>query len=262
MLLRWPIGKALVQRREPSGGAYRRSILIVATGNQVQAHLEDDFHRFSVSLHHNEAHIIHIEGRALRFPWLTCAEAVFPLERLVGMELSRCSRAVFQHADGRFQCTHLFDLSGLAVAQAARGPGRRRYDIVVFDPQGGGRRAELKRDGEKLYCWRVRDDIIEAAPPFGRQSLLRLGKWAGENLAEDEAEAALVLRRAIHISGGRWFDLDSVPNAATLGSRATCHSFQPSVAPKGKRMVGATRDFSDRLEDLLSDVDRARKIDG
>ena len=87
---------------------------------------------------------------ALRTPWTLCRGAVNVLDRLVGMPLSADPQAVYRHADGRAQCTHLFDLAGLAISHAARGIAERQYDVEVpcLDPRAP-REALLSVDGQR-----------------------------------------------------------------------------------------------------------------
>ena len=66
----------------------------------------------------------------------------------------------------------------------------------------------------------------------------------------DEAEAALVLRRAVFISGGRGVDLDAPDRR--MGPRGGCWAWQPERAQRAVRMVGSTLDFTDRADDLTA----------
>ena len=79
--------------------------------------------------------------------------------------------------------------------------------------------------------------------------------WAEENLVDEEAEAAIVLRRACDISFGRAMDLDVYETAADLGEimLGTCHAFQPSTIELGRRNKGQTVDFSADADALLKE---------
>src|SRR3546814_12532079 len=73
--------------------------------------------------------------------------------------------------------------------------------------------------------------------------------WAGTSLNTDDAEAALVLRRAIFISGGRGRteELDRQPHAVARGG---CWVQQPERASLATREKGTSRDHSDRPPQL------------
>ena len=72
-------------------------------------------------------------------------------------------------------------------------------------------------------------------------------RWADATLPEDDAECAIVLRRACDIGMGRGMDLDAVPVADQLPADrwpAMCHTMQPGVVQVALRNVGTIRDFS------------------
>ncbi|MEE9609419.1 MAG: DUF2889 domain-containing protein, partial [Myxococcota bacterium] len=159
------------EERLPYGkGVFRRRFLLRRTApGRVVADMEDDFHRFRVFLEHDGRAVGGIRAEAIRYPWTQCPGATLPLKALVGMPLSLRSTAVGGHTNPRANCTHLFDLAGLAVSHAAADRERRLYDIAVPDRVGGvgGRtRAQLHRDGELILDWRVEGERIAQPPPF------------------------------------------------------------------------------------------------
>jgi hypothetical protein len=81
-------------------------------------------------------------------------------------------------------------------------------------------------------------------------------RWADATLAPEEAEAAIVLRRAADIGMGRGMDLDSIPVASQLPNSMTgiCHTMRPGVAEVAFRNTGSIRDFARAPDDLLRDV--------
>jgi hypothetical protein len=223
----------------------------------VSGELEDDFHRFGVTIAHDGHHVVGISGRAGRYPWTTCPGAVEPLRGLVGAALDTRLSALGQHAPAREHCTHLFDLAGLAIAHAARGaPTGRTYDVAIDDRNGKRTAPELWRDGESALRWQLAGRQLVGPPPFDGVSL-RGGfiSWAEATLDADTAEAASVLRRACDISLGRVMDLDGFETADMLGDavRGTCHSFQPGTIERAVRVKGQTRDFSPDADALLRD---------
>ena len=78
--------------------------------------------------------------------------------------------------------------------------------------------------------------------------------WARDLPTLDEAEAALVLRRAVFISAGRGVNLDAP--GRTTGPRGGCWVWQPERAEQATRNIGSTLDFTARPEALTRD-DRA-----
>jgi hypothetical protein len=170
------------------------------------------------------------------------------------MALSVRSTAVGDVVSARDNCTHMFDLAGLAVAHAARGGDRRQYDVLVPDPVDDRRRVTLERDHDPLLAWSVDHRTILDPPPYAGRAL-RGGflAWAEASLDPETAEAAIVLRRACDIAHGRMQDLDIYDDARPLlGFMAgTCFTFQPERGEQAVRMKGTIRDFTDHPERLL-----------
>lgn len=235
-------------------GAYRRRILLTASSGEVRAELEDDFHHFRVTIAYDGANVSAIRGEGVRFPWATCPLAAGQLAPIVGMPLSIRSTAVGDVVSARDNCTHMFDLAGLAVAHAARGGDRRQYDVVVPDPVDDRRQVTLDRDGEPLLSWAIDRHTILDPPPFEGRAL-RGGflAWAEEALDPETAEAAIVLRRACDIAHGRMQNLDVYDDARPLLAfmAGSCFTFQHERGELALRMKGTIRDFTDDPERLL-----------
>jgi len=235
----------------------RRAIDLRATDEAVEAWLEDDFHHFGIRLAHDGARVTAIEGIARRYPRDTCPGAVGILRELVGTPLAARATAHGQYTDMRWHCTHLFDLAGLAIAHAAAGRSRRRYDAVVPERLGAtagdtlallqrGRTAPvLYRDGDKVLAWELEGNTITGPESLAGISLGRGFRAWTESLPLDEAEAAHVLRRAVLIALGRHFDVSALPAADLSANRGACHSYQPEIAARSKHLIGTSRDFSD-----------------
>lgn len=218
---------------------------------QVRAVLEDDFHHFRVVIDYRDGRVLKARGEAPRHPFSACPEAAPALGELTGMALARIAHGVTQHTDATRQCTHMFELAGLAIAAAARAIPRRRYEIEVPRHVAGHTRAQLVRDDGYRLEWDVCDSTI-LAPPTYRGVNMREGmaRWALTNLDEDQAEAALLLRRCALIALGRVKDIDREPHARPTGR---CYAQQPQRAPQAIRIVGSTWDFSDRPQALCQD---------
>ncbi|HTD72835.1 MAG TPA: DUF2889 domain-containing protein [Steroidobacteraceae bacterium] len=216
----------------------------------MRACLEDDFHHFRVRIVHVIGTVQHVEGSAVRHPYSTCPLAAAQLTRLVNAPLNGLAHSIMRVADPSEQCTHLMELAGLAIAAAARSIAQRWYDIAVPRRVAGRTLATLDRDGRRMLAWELVDTTITAPAPFQDVPLRKgMAAWALANLSEDEAEAALVLRRCALISLGRAMNLDAQVHAEPTGR---CFVQQPERAPQGLRIVGSIIDFSEAAKDLCA----------
>ena len=236
-------------------GLYRRRIRIAVAPGFAQADLEDDPHRHGVQVEHDGMRVTAVHGVAERTPWSLCRGAVDVLDRLVGVALSPDPQAVYRHCDGRAQCTHLFDLAGLAISHAARGIAERQYDAEVpcFDTRAP-REARLRVDGCERLVWTLQRTAIVAPAPFAGQDLRTMMPWAKQHIADRDAfEAVIVLRRAVFTSGNRMYDMDRMATAADTGHvSGACHVFQHGVAERALREKGSTLDFGATPQSLLA----------
>jgi len=234
---------------------FRRRIILRSQFSPAQARvravLEDDFHHFRVELVSIDGVVSKISASAPRRPYSLCGQAVEKLDLLLGMKLSPIAHEVTRVTDPAEQCTHLFELCGLAIAAAARGTARRQYDIEVPPRVDQRTQARLSRDGVALLAWDVLDTVIQGPAPYTGMDLYQgMARWALGTLAPEEAEAALVLRRATGISKGRGMNLDAQVHARPS---AHCFSQQPRRALQALRMVGSTWDFAAAPERLCMD---------
>lgn len=173
---------------------FRRRVDIIAhhvdgTG-EVRAALEDDFHHFRVWVRHHEGEVTAIGGEALRYPYSMCPQACGQLQQLLGMKLDCIAHSVTRQADASHQCTHLFDLAGLAIAAAARGTLERRYDINIGQRIANRTRATLIRDGDEDLTWDVNGTMIEGPSPYSGINLREgMARWALKALGEEIGRA-------------------------------------------------------------------------
>lgn len=238
-------------------GSYRRRIRLVnAEPGLVDSGVEDDFHYFRVRVRHDGTLVTGIETEAYRWPWTTCPAAGDELQLLVGMPLSPRALAVGDVANPRLQCTHQFDLTGLALAHATRAVESRQYDVEVpYGAQAGGAHdVRVWRNDELVLTWTLDGRHCVAPEPYASVGW-RGGfmKWADRTLDPDTAEAAIVLRRACDISLGRGANLEAYRTASDLAiaGSGVCYTFQEATAPVAFRQVGTIRDFDGRTDDLL-----------
>jgi hypothetical protein len=246
-------------------GHYRRRIRLVASApDTVEAGIEDDFHHFRLTLHYDAGAVRGIETRAYRIPWTTCADAGDALQLIEGMPLERSCLAVGRWTKASQQCTHMFDLAGLAAAHAYRSmidatnDSIRQYDAMVPYGFNRGERQDVHvwRDGTSIFTWTIEGDRCVAPAPFSDVPFTGgFFRWADTSLPPDDAEAAIVLRRACTIGMGRGMDQDRWSTAADVSSGPTgvCYSQQPERRNVALRVRGNILDFDGNPDALLSD---------
>jgi hypothetical protein len=237
-------------------GIYRRRLRFVCSGRSAVGEMEDDFHHFRVRVEHDHARVLQVLGESVRFPWTECPGAAEPLRELEGVALFSRSTEVSRNTDVRSQCTHMFDIAGLTIAQIAAQRALREYDIAIPDRTGKTTRATLRRDDGLVFDWGFARDSL-AAPVEVAGVALRgseFARWAYSTLGEDRAEAAFVLRRAVQIALGRTRNLDDAdtPAAYLPNAVGSCHAFAEGTASRAQRIQGATLEFTHTPEALLS----------
>ena len=239
--------------------AFRRAIIVTLGEGRIDAELEDDFHRFGVTLHHDGATVTQAEGRATRYPWTTCPEAPNALAALVGAPLVADPTFLYRRTDPRAQCTHLFELAVVALSQAGGAPGERLFEASVSDPDDGPRRAELCIDGALVAAWDLMGDTITAPPAYAGRAVNSLTSQGLSALDPVTALHMLILRRVALTAHGRRFDVDAYATAAAMGRSAQCYSLQPQNAVRGARVLGSHLDWPTRhtLIDALRGVKTA-----
>jgi hypothetical protein len=246
-------------------GRYRRRIRVVARApDTVEAGIEDDFHHFRVTLHHDGVNVRDVSSEAHRIPWTTCTDAGAQLQLLAGMPLEASCLAAGRWTSPSQQCTHMFDLAGLAAAHAYRratddrAASSRQYDAVVpYESRRGARReVTLARDRTVLLHWIIERDQVVDPPPYSEVPFTGgFFRWADTALPPDDAEAAIVLRRACTIGMGRGMDQDVWSSAAEIsaGPTGVCYSQQPQRRDVAFRVRGNIADFDSDPEALLAD---------
>jgi hypothetical protein len=216
---------------------FRRRFRITPAARWVRSDVEDDFHRMSVTIHHDGKVATSIEPVLTRAPWTTCPGAVVQVERtFTGIALN----AFAQRGEKKINCTHLHDLAVLAAAHAHdREP--LEYEVLVSDPVDGQRRAMLRRNGETLFEWTERGFRIVAPPELAGLTLDKMRPWI-DSLEPRLQEAARVLRWGTMIANGRTIPLEKQSDASRMPT-GSCYTFQPERAVDARR-VGVIRDFS------------------
>lgn len=227
---------------------FRRAIEIICDGDTLaSAEVEDDHHHFRVELRAKDGKIVKVDGTAIRNPWTLCPLAANELGDLVGSPVSRDPAAVLSYANIRHQCTHMFDLAGLAAAALGRGgPAFRRYEIMVAQIEENLWTAELSRNDGYVLKWESKlGEIAKPVDLEGRSLKAPFAEWARQYYDEDGFEAALVLRRAIFVGKFRHKHNLDLRLTAADGSQIIggCFVMQPERAGLARRNKGATISF-------------------
>jgi len=252
---------AIGGRSDYGSGCYRRRIELHATGDEVRGELGDDFHHFAVVVRHDRAKVKSVAPEAIRVPWTTCPGALVPLERMRDAALASPLLDLTRHTPAKSQCTHLHDLTCLAIAHAARAGGEtrvRRYDIAVPDRVDRRTCCTLTRDDDEILTWeleglRIRTSSVAAFDglQIGSKPFREAMRGAG---SADETEAAWILQRAIFIGLGRQHDFDAMPSPSSFAQEVggSCHAFAAERIDEGVRQLGNVHDFTDDADALLS----------
>jgi hypothetical protein len=237
------MGRALPVDQLPG---FRRRLRVASGPGWVRSALEDDYHCMRVSVRHDGRIATAVHGELLRAPWTTCPGAAQQLrETFEGVALADFAA----RGDKAANCTHLHDLALLAAAHAFD-PQPLVYDLYVADPVDGLRRAEIRRDGERVLGWSDRAmQLVEPAELAGT-NLMNLRDWIA-TLAAPQREAARLLQWASIIANGRQIPLERQSDATRMPSN--CYSFQPERKAVARR-VGRIHDFSREAAQPLAGV--------
>jgi hypothetical protein len=248
------------------GQAHRAIDIRTTSDEEVVAWLEDDFHHFSVTITHDDEFVTDVSMLALRHPYSTCPTAAEPIRELIGAPLVKRASDVGQWINMRMQCTHIFDLAGLALAHAAAGRTHRRYQTTIDDrsivevhPTGrrtlGSGRAVVLQDGIEVLVWDIDGHEITGPNEWAGQSLNKGFRAKTETLELEPAEHATILRRAIMIAGGRSADRDTASLPRENTKAAVCHTYQPSQRPNAEWISHSVRDWSGEQDELLKNIE-------
>lgn len=211
--------------------------------------LEDDVHRFILTLEHDGQTITAVEASTERVPWSVCPGAgPFLQAELTGKTLDDVARL-----DPKIHCTHLFELAVLCAAHAHQSMPVR-YDMQVGDPIDGRTSALLRVDGVEDVVWQVHGTLLEGPAPWAGQDLRRLSQW-GQQLGHDLQLKAMMLRRAIMVSGARRQPQVMRDGLPSLDPRrlGACFRYQLPRASDAEQTADWRKDFSHSSEGPLQD---------
>ncbi|MBK7251867.1 MAG: DUF2889 domain-containing protein [Gammaproteobacteria bacterium] len=248
----------LITNPQYGRGVFRRRIRLIATAGRVRAAFEDVAHAMRLVLEHDGERITGITPEFRRVPLNVCPGAAGPLRALVGMPLATSTRHMLATHDPRGHCTHIYDLTLLAIAQALRG-GIRQYDVEVPDEYPGPAWSRVLRDGIEVHRWQTFEQRITAPESFAGLPLLKgFSLWAMERFGADpEAlEAAMVFHKGYLVSGSRRYNV-----VAYAGRRATeaqhlrgaCHAYSEPTVFQAVNQGTHVRDLTDAADQMLAD---------
>ncbi len=247
-------------------GAFHRRVVAIVENGRVHAALEDESHHFEVEILHDGQHVTRIEAITHRIPWSTCPGAVTKLKQLTGLSLQRVNQTT--GLDAKEQCTHLFDLTRLAIARAAVNKSVQ-YDAAVPDRIDARTRPELLRDGKSFITWDVTGYTVTGPAPYAGHKLQGAPKWPS-GLDADTIEAALVLRRTMMVAIVRTPEVDAaregkLPDGALVqmikdeGRTGRCFTYQ---LPMFDQSVPTRTwiNYAERRDDLLAGFPGTRTV--
>lgn len=247
-------------------GAFHRRIIVIPEPGRVRVAMEDESHCMEVTVLHDGQRVIDIQPVMHRIPWSTCPGAPAKLKELVGLSLRRMNQST--GFDAKEHCTHLFDLTRLAMARALLN-APVQYDVAMPDRIDTETRAEILRDGQPLMAWDVRGWIVTGPDPFTGHALRGAPIWP-QGIDDDTIEAALILRRVFMVA------LVREPNAARsrektdagfppgsqlrkAGIVGQCFSFQDDTIDQASLLFN-WRNFAERRDQLLTGYPGVRTI--
>jgi hypothetical protein len=193
-----------------------------------------------------------IAGEPVRLPWSTCPGAAAGLASLVGSSLTTSLRSLRNLYEPSLHCTHFFDLAQLVLSHAASGRTERFYEVLGW-ASGPIKYASLRRDGEVVLDWKIDAGTITQPQSFAGVGLGQgFVRWCTDNLDDDSAEAAFILRRAASMLATVSLPFDDFAVAADTGLQpGVCFTAQPQHIRIAARNVGSTRDYSTSARGML-----------
>lgn len=236
-------------------GIFRRRIRLTGKPQQVLAELEDCSHGFRSLVSHNGKAVIDIQTEALRTPLNTCGGASEPIKALIGLPLNTATTDILRQVDPRANCTHLYDLTLLAIKHCLRGEVSRQYDVTVTDETKAPAEAEVRQDGKLVLHWKTHQWAIVSPPELTGKPLHKgFASWANQHYSGEQQDAAFVLQKGYFVSSARVYDMDKLAGTPALkdaNMQGVCYSYSPQIIAQAYRQSKSNRDFTDIPEQLL-----------
>lgn len=228
-------------------GDFHRLIAISVADTIARVALLDPFHHFRVEVRAQHGRVTALHPQSLRTPFDLCPSAGHRLEALVDQAVTADILQLLGATDPRNQCTHLFDLSAVAIATMAGGSVRTLYRLSVLSPLAQEQCARLERDGEILLQWQVHDMTIQSGAAAGTGLARGFTGWVARTLSGDAVLHALILRRAWFISQKLARARGAAQHAPSTGA---CWAQMPGRAETARRLHNLKR-LTRRLRSML-----------
>lgn len=240
-------------------GVFRRKIRLTATANTVVGELEDCAHGFRCRLEHDGQVLTHIVGESLRTPYDICTGATEPIKQFIGKPIDISLVALNQEVNARSNCTHLYDLSALALEfcylSSTQGMTERVIDVFIPDENKDAVTARVLIDGEEILAWQLQSwQIVGPKAIAGKPMHRGFAAWVNEMFSGLQNTAAFVLQKSYLVGEARRYDIDAVAGQTAVTDNkmlGICYTYSEQHIGQGKRLAGTMRDFTDCEEQLL-----------
>lgn len=246
-------------------GIYRRRIRLInsrlaeprscGATSKVEAELEDTNHAFKCTLFHDQQKITDIQTQSLRIPIDSCPGAAEPIKQLIGLDLDCPQKTIIKTANPKFNCTHLYDLTLLAMSHALRDEHERLYDIDVPDETDNPTTVTVRCNADIVLQWQVRRWQLVKPEEFAGKPLYKgFIQWVSKALSGDQLEAAQLIQKGYFVAQARRYDLEVAAGDPALRDPSmygVCYSYNSPIVETATRNANTTRDFTDTPELLL-----------
>lgn len=244
-------------------GVFRRRIRLARKGDhnsgQVHGALEDCNHGFQSTVFYQNGRVTDIKPQFMRIPFTTCDGAWQPLQKLQGASVGASPSELLLMAPPLSNCTHLHDLTLLAIAHTQRENEVVEYDVEVTDATAGISDLRVWRstnDGNKnlVHHWQSLNYAVSSPIELKDKPLfMGFSRWANEKFSGIENEAAFVLQKGNLVSIGRMLDVEAMTGsrAADENDRVACFTYSPENSSLAIRIGNTVRDFTTNEEKLL-----------
>lgn len=244
-------------------GVFRRRIRLLREGDhhhgQVHGALEDCNHGFQSTVLYQNGLVTEIKPQFMRIPFTTCSGAGQPLQKLAGAAVRSSPAELLAIAPPLANCTHLHDLTLLAIAHSQCEHKVVQYDVEVTDAREGISDLRVWRStgyGDKtlIHHW-LSSNYAILSPAHLKDKPLFMGfsRWANAQFSGVENEAAFVLQKGNLVSIGRMLDVEAMTGSRAIdeNDRVACFTYSPQNSSAAVRIGNTVRDFTDHEEKLL-----------
>lgn len=236
-------------------GIFRRQVRIRVAAREVHVDLEDSNHAFRLVLRHDGERVTAVEPQYVRHPFTTCPESArFLVAILVGRALAE-RPDIRRSLETRHSCTHVTDMTALALGHVDETGLDRLYDIAVDDERDGRTRARIRCDGQPVHEWLIAGHaILEPGEIAGRPMMQGFFTWAREAFTGLALESAMMLQRGYFVAQARRYEPTPERDHPAIGDnmpQGVCYSYSSPAVERATRIEGSRRDFTNDDSALL-----------